>query len=460
MNTGMKAAGAILLSLGLLAAACSSSEAPSPQPSPEPSPTPSPTATEPPATSTSEAPAAPQAPEVSLKEPATFEPTPTPLWVPTPTPAITFTNGLPDLMTKEQMFSEMVMASFSTGGWQTNFQLRSVPFNEIRSALPKDSIPALHDPPFVSVEEADEWLEDVEPVQVAEINGEVKAYPTRIMMFHEIVNDTVGGEPIAITYCPLCNSAFVYSRVVDGQVLDFGTTGNLRFSNLVMYDRQTESWWQEIGGEAIVGELSGKKLELLPQTIVSWADFKSTFPEGKVMSRDTGYGVPYGENNYCCYEGWGYEGFGDAYAYIGPLHSKLPPLTRIVGISIGDESLAVTYRTLRKQSVAELNFAGQDLVIFHKKGTVSALSSDRIAEGMDVGSAAVFDPHLEGEKLSFTFEDGEFVDGGTGSTWNLFGQATSGPLEGKQLTAVAHRSGQFWFSWAAFRPDTDIYEDK
>ena len=289
MKLTLRATAAPLLVLGfLVAAACSSGTTPSPQPSPKPSQTPSPTAVEPSATPTSES-SAPTT-EVISAVPSTPGPTPTAIWVPTPAPAITFTNGAPDPITTEQMFSEMVMGGFSTGGWQTNFQRRTVPFNEIRSALPKDSIPALSAPTLVNVEEADEWLADVEPVQVADINGDVRAYPTQIMMFHEIVNDTVGGEPIVITYCPLCNSAFVYSRVVDGQVLDFGTTGNLRFSNLVMYDRQTESWWQEIGGEAIVGDLAGKKLKLLPQSIVSWADFKSSFPKGKVMSRDTGTG--------------------------------------------------------------------------------------------------------------------------------------------------------------------------
>ena len=108
--------------------------------------------------------------------------------------------------------------------------------------------------------------------------------------------------------------------------------------------------------------------------------------------------------------------------------------------------------------MVELSFAGQDLVIFHKSGPLSALATDEIAKGKDVGSVAVFDPHLEGQKLSFRLEDGEFMDDPTGSTWNLFGQATSGPFEGKQLTPIMHRSGQFWFSWAAFNPDTVIYE--
>ena len=247
----------------------------------------------------------------------------------------------------------------------------------------------------------------------------------------------------------------MYRRTLDGQVLDFGTTGLLRFSNLIMYDRQTESWWQEFGGEAIVGDLVGKKLEQLFLSMVSWKDFKAAFPEGKVLSKDTGYDRPYGRNPYS-----GYDGANNPFLYDGPEDDRLPALARVVAILIGEEALAVPFSVLEKEPVVHQTLAGQDLVVFFKKGTASSLDAGRIAEGRDVGATGVFDPDLQGQKLTFRAEGDKIVDEETGSAWNLFGQATSGPLAGKELTPIPHRGSQLWFSWVVFQPDTEIYRGK
>jgi len=247
----------------------------------------------------------------------------------------------------------------------------------------------------------------------------------------------------------------VYRRTLDGQVLDFGTTGFLRFSNLVMYDRQTESWWQEFGGEAIVGDLVGKKLEQIPLSIVSWKDFKTAFPEGKVLSKNTGYQRSYGNTPYA-----GYDLSNNPFLFDGPKDDRLPAIARVVAILIGEKALAVPFSVMEKEPVVHQTLAGQDLVVFFKKGTTSSLSSRRIADGDDVGAATVFDPNLEGQKLAFIAEGDEIVDEQTGSTWNLFGQATSGPLEGKELSPIPHRGSQLWFSWAVFKPDTVVYRGK
>ena len=265
----------------------------------------------------------------------------------------------------------------------------------------------------------------------------------------------VGREPILVTYCPLCNTATVYRRTVDGQVLDFGTTGVLRFSNLVMYDRQTESWWQEVTGEAVVGELTGRRLEVLPNSIVAWEEFKRAHPGGMVLSRDTGFDKPYGQNPY-----YRYDTFGGDFMYDVPedkRDGRLPFLERVVGIVLGEESMAVPYSALETESVVHITLAGQELVVFFKKGTASALDTEAIIEGRDVGSAGVFYPNLEGRKLTFTLEGEEFVDDQTGSAWNLLGQATSGPFEGEELSPVVHQGGQIWFTWVVFRPNTVVY---
>lgn len=246
----------------------------------------------------------------------------------------------------------------------------------------------------------------------------------------------------------------MFRRTVDGEVLDFGTTGLLRFSNLVMYDRQTESWWQEFNGEAIVGEMTGKRLELIPLSIVSWREFKETFPKGKVLSRDTGHRRPYGENPYTFYDS------SDPFLYDGPEDRRLSPVQRVVAIDMGRESLAVPYSVLEKEPIVHYTLAGQDLVIFFKKGTASALDRSLIAEGQDVGAATVFNPHLDGRKLTFSLKADRIVDNETGSTWSLLGKAESGPLAGKVLQPLVYRPAQFWFSWVVFKPDTVIYQGK
>lgn len=221
--------------------------------------------------------------------------------------------------------------SFSKSGWKTNFSRHSIPLSEIiPGGPPRDGIPPIDKPHFVSLTEGDSFLKDTEPVIVFEHRGDARAYPLQILIWHEIVNDTVGGLPVAITFCPLCNTAIAFDRRLEGQVLDFGTTGNLRHSDLVMWDRQTESWWQQITGEAIVGELTSKRLTLLPAAIVSWRDFRATYPQGQVLSRRTGYDRPYGTNPYV-----GYDDINDSpFLFKGRPDRRLPPMERVVTVEI------------------------------------------------------------------------------------------------------------------------------
>jgi hypothetical protein len=183
--------------------------------------------------------------------------------------------------------------------FRTDFSKHSVPYSEILSGgPPKDGIPSIDAPKFQSTREADEWLSDREPVVFVQVGDDARAYPIQILIWHEIVNDTVGGEPLLVTFCPLCNTAIAFKRTFDGTVLDFGTTGRLRYSNLIMYDRQTETWWQQATGDAITGEYTGAQLEFYPASMISWADFKALYPDGKVLSRDTGHVRNYGRNPY------------------------------------------------------------------------------------------------------------------------------------------------------------------
>ena len=172
----------------------------------------------------------------------------------------------------------------------TDFSKSLVDLDEILSGgPPKDGIPSIDKPQFVTAKTAAGWLDPREPVVVISIGTDVRAYPIQILMWHEIANDTVGGIPVSVTFCPLCNATIVFDRRLQGRVLDFGTTGRLRKSDLVMYDRQTETWWQQFSGRAIVGELVGKKLTRIPASIVAFDDFHKDHPQGKVLSRQTGH---------------------------------------------------------------------------------------------------------------------------------------------------------------------------
>lgn len=179
---------------------------------------------------------------------------------------------------------ELRQARISTEQWKTDFSRHSVPFSEIFSGgVPRDGIPPIDNPEFIAVEKANLWLEAHEPVVSLEVSNEAKAYPLQILTRHEIVNDVVGGMPVAATFCPLCNSAIVFDRRLGDVVYDFGVSGMLRNSDLIMWDRQTQSWWQQLTGEAIVGELTGCQLTSLPAAIVSWKDFSAANPAGLVL---------------------------------------------------------------------------------------------------------------------------------------------------------------------------------
>jgi hypothetical protein len=258
---------------------------------------------------------------------------------------------------------------------------------------------------------------------------------------------------VLITFCPLCNTAIAFDRTVDGRTLDFGVSGFLRNSDLVMFDRLSESWWQQVTGEAIVGELTGTQLELLPSTIVSWADFKAAFPNGSVLSRDTGHSRSYGTNPYAGYD----DVNSSPFLFDGKADARLAAMERVVTVEIGGEVAAYPFSRLETQPVVHDVVGGQAIAVFFKPGTVSALDRSSIADSRDVGSAAVFSPDVDGRMLSFRADGQGFKDAETGSTWDIFGRATAGPLRGRALTPVVS-GNHFWFAWAAFKPETRIWQ--
>ncbi len=336
--------------------------------------------------------------------------------------------------------------------WSTDFSIHSVPLGEFLSGGPrKDGIRSLEDPPFISIEEGNESFVDNEPVIAIEINGDARAYPLGILTQHEIANDVIGGVPVAVTFCPLCNSAIVFARELDGIVYEFGVSGVLRNSDLVMYDRTTETWWQQFTGEAIVGELTGALLDVVASTTVSWADFKETFPDGQVMSTDTGFGRNYGFNPYI-----GYDSDESPFLFRGPPDTRLSPIERVVALELNGDAIAYPFTQLEEVRVIHDTVGGEEVVVLFQFGTASALDGSQIGDSRDVGAAGVFRPVADGRPLTFSADGDDIIDDQTGSRWNVLGRAIDGKLAGAQLELVAH-ANHFWFAWAAFKPETRIY---
>jgi hypothetical protein len=330
---------------------------------------------------------------------------------------------------------------------------------DIVMLLPMDSIPPIDDPVFLETS-AVTFLALREPVLAIEIDGDARAYPLQIMVWHEIVNDTVGGEPVSVTYCPLCNTGIAFRRpTVNGGVLDFGTSGKLYRSNLVMWDRQTESYWLQGTGQAVFGDLTGMQLEFVPVQILSWGDWRAVHPHGKVLSRQTGYDRPYGANPYELYDRIdSAPSFGFPREDIDP---RLPAKARVLGVFGGGETVTFPYEELESRpqegwAAVAAEVGGRPVVVFWKAGTASALDKAEIARGEDVGSVGAFSPVVDGRTLTFRAGPGGITDQETGSVWDIAGQAVRGPLAGTRLDPVLSMNS-FWFDWAFFYPETVVF---
>jgi hypothetical protein len=261
----------------------------------------------------------------------------------------------------------------------TDFENTTVDLSEIISGgVGRDGIPAIDDPAFRPA--ADETaLGAMEPVMTYAPDGApARAYPLRYLTWHEIVNDTVAGVPIAVTFCPLCNTALVFDRRVAGAVLTFGVSGNLRHSDMVMFDRETESWWQQATGEGIVGQHAGTPLTPLVSWVESWESFRAAHPDGLVMAEPDA-SRPYGRNPYV-----GYDSTAQPFLFFGemPPHD-IPPIARVV--RVGERAWPLT----RLADEGEVSEAG--LTLSWAAGKASALDAPRIAEGRDVGQIRVRD---------------------------------------------------------------------
>ena len=327
----------------------------------------------------------------------------------------------------------------------------TVPLAKIVSGgPPKDGIPSIDSPKFQSVREADKILEDSEFVLGLNINGDIRVYPLQILVWHEIVNDVVGGKPIAVTYCPLCFTNQVFNRtLIDGNIVEFGTSGKLYNSNLVMYDRKSNSLWSQALGEGIVGDYSGIKLEKIPFDIAYWKEWKKLYPESKVLSRDTGSVRPYGADPYGNYY------TNDLILFPLANDDKRLGLKEIV-IGLEDEN---QYKAYKLQDI-ETNKVINDIIGDDKKIALVSLKPFMVRvfdRGIDDNVNA------EGKEiivdLFYNETNNTLIDRVTDSELNFDGKFINGQLQDKQLKRLAMDQG-FWFEWTAFHPETEVFSIK
>ena len=390
------------------------------------------------------------------------------------------------------------LATAGEGELETDLSRASIPLDEVLSGgPPPQGIPAIgfrdligdidatDAPTFESSAAAEEWLAADEPVLAVEIEGEARAYPLQILMWHEIVNDELGGVPIAVTYCPLCNSGLVFDRRVpltgelvadvlaipdtaasvddsppkeiEGEAsveVTFGTSGLLYQSNLLMFDSATHTLFSQLVGRGVIGVLDGVQLVRVPAQVTSLADFAEAYPTGEVLSRETGFERDYGRNPY---RGYDQEDDPPMLLIGEDIDERLPPKARVVTFSVSDDIVAVPWARLEEEGVVTATVGERDVVILWQAGTRSALDAKQIADSREVGAVGVFFAEADGAEVSLAASEDGFT-APDGSVYDIFGRAVSGPAEGTSLEAIAH-DNTLWFAWVAFQPDTRVLSE-
>jgi hypothetical protein len=309
----------------------------------------------------------------------------------------------------------------------------------VNGGPPPDGIPSIDNPKFIQIQKAEEFLEDSDLVVGLNINGDIRAYPLQILVWHEIVNDKVGNTPVAVTYCPLCFTNQVFNRTMnDGQILEFGTSGKLYNSNLVMYDRTTKSLWSQAMAQGIGGTFAGIKLERIPFDVAYWKEWKQLYPDSKVLSTDTGSTRPYGADPY-----GDYYTNGEILFPVSNSDDRLGLKEIVIGLENKGQYKAFKLQEIEDKKVINNQVNGKPIVLF----------------SLHPFMARVYDPVVNGQILEFNYniKDKKFVDKQTNSIWNFDGKSISGQMKGKQLTRLSFDEG-FWFEWVAFHPKTELYD--
>lgn len=316
------------------------------------------------------------------------------------------------------------------------------------AVAPPGAIPAIDRPRFETVERARRWLGGDAPVVVARAGGQARAYPSAILLWHEVVNDVVGGRPLLVTFCPLCNTAVVYERAFAGRPHRFEVTGQLLLGAAVLRDRAFGTTYAQPTGQRIGGSAALGPLRWYPSDLMTLEQAAAANPGLRVLSRDTGYRRDYGISPYARVAVSLFDGYVDA---------RLDPATRLVGAVIAGRPYAWRYDALRVASIRTDTVAGQPVLVIFRAATTSIGNGSDLAAARPVGSAGVFDPRIDGRPLHFrAVGPTKIADRETRSTWDLTGLARSGPLAGTRLRILPHLD-TYWYVWAARNPDTGLW---
>ena len=337
--------------------------------------------------------------------------------------------------------------------WRTDTTKRTVALSEFQMMLGRDAIPPIDQPRFVVAAKSLNACPDREPAIVLTYGDQARAYPLRLLLWHEIVNDRIGGVPVAVTFCPLCHAAVVFDRRVEkdgkAQLLDFGTSGLLRTSDLVMWDRQTESWWQQMTGEALVGAYAGTELKLLPAAVRSCAAFREAHPSGQVLVPQDPNLRPYGRTPYAGYEN------NQPFALNGEPDPRLPATSRVVGICRNGTCRAYPWDLLAASGLIEDTVGGESIAIFYAPGALAVMDAEKLVDSYDAGQVAVYAADRNGRRMRFSRAPEGWEDR-HGDVWRLDGRCTSGSEEGEALSPLVYH-GVYAFAWFRFFPNSGLY---
>ncbi len=345
--------------------------------------------------------------------------------------------------------------------WETDTTNRIVDLSEITLVVTRNYFPTIDYPAFINKTEGLIAFFKHEPVISVEINGKAKAYPLNMLTMHEMSNDSLDGIPILPTYCPLCNSSVVYDRRLNykgkSYLLDFEVSGMLRNSDMVMADKQTQTWWQQLMGKGLVGELADADLRVIPSLVISVEEFFNRYPEGLILSPKTATSSEerYGTNPYVNYDSKNNSPY-ERYFDNAIIDQRLEAMERIIDIKGEDGYKIYPFSTIVKEGTLNDIYENKALVFFHTSGTVSVLDHSDISKSKSIGSVTVFSSVIDGKILTFKKINEEFIDNETASVWDITGLCLKGKYKGMSLKPEIH-GNHFAFAWLSFYPNSEIF---
>lgn len=342
--------------------------------------------------------------------------------------------------------------------WKTDTEKTAVPLAQFLVLQEPGAYPPVYYPEYVEAGKAGKVYFKNEPVIVVEYKGEAKAYPLSVLLFHEIVHDEIHGMPYVVTYDPYTNASAVYLRRMNFDNteynLSFSSSGMIRQGALVLYDRNTESWWQQIKGEGLVGKLAGAQLEEYPCQVVSLAEFQESYPNGSILSNkiQTKKKFKYGTTPLIKFD----TPLDKRPKYFeDSIDARMPAMEKLVVIHAGKDMIAIPWSRITDQQVISYQEDTLSIVVFYSNKAVSVCDEKEIEMSAKAGSATVFNTAIEGVHLTFRKEGDYFYDDQTNSKWTINGKC----IEGKHSALSLNRlqaENPYAYAWLHFYPETRI----